>query len=191
MTDIPAPIPQIHNIVSTAQIHCEERLDLERLHKLIPFSSFNRKKFAAVTIRYCNPDSTILLFTSGKLVVTGSKTKTEAILTTYYICKLLRSLCTGQSFHVVAFQIQNIVAHVDIKIAHPKILNIRALYERHHMYCTYQRHLFPGLILRWPQISIVVLCFFSGKIILTGAKQDRDIFTGWDYIWTILRDYIN
>lgn len=184
------PYPIIHNIVSTAQIQCHMKLDLERLHRLIPFSSFNRKKFAAVTIRCTNPESTTLLFTSGKLVVTGSKSKTEAILTTYHICNILRTVCTGQTFHVIAFQIQNIVAHVNINIKPPKMLNIKALYERYHMYCTYQRHLFPGLILRWPDVSVVVLCFFSGKIILTGAKRDCDVYSGWTFVWSILKEYI-
>lgn len=48
-------------------------IDLDRIFSLIPCSHYNRKKFAAITIRISEPTVTALLFTSGRLVITGSK----------------------------------------------------------------------------------------------------------------------
>ena len=51
----------------------------------------------------------IYRFTSGKLVITGSKSSSEALLSAYHVSRLLRRVCVGQKFNVVDYQIQNIV----------------------------------------------------------------------------------
>ena len=51
----------------------------------------------------------IYRFTSGKLVITGSKSSSEALLSAFHVCRLLRRVCVGQKFQVVAYDIQNIV----------------------------------------------------------------------------------
>jgi hypothetical protein len=67
------PIPQCHNIVSTSQIlTSQSSINLQRLADLYPFTTYDRKRFAAITIRLANPHCTCLLFGSGKLVITGS-----------------------------------------------------------------------------------------------------------------------
>lgn len=67
------PIPQCHNIVSTSQITTSQSsINLQRIADLYPFTTYDRKRFAAITIRLSNPHCTCLLFGSGKLVITGS-----------------------------------------------------------------------------------------------------------------------
>ena len=69
----PFPVPQCHNIVSTSQIVTSQAsINLQRLADLYPFTTYDRKRFAAITIRLANPHCTCLLFGSGKLVITGS-----------------------------------------------------------------------------------------------------------------------
>ena len=68
-----------------------------------------RRKFAAVTIRLTRPTTTILLFTSGKLVITGSKSASESLLAAYHVSRLLKRVCVGQQFRCIAFNIQNVV----------------------------------------------------------------------------------
>jgi TATA-box binding protein (TBP) (component of TFIID and TFIIIB) len=63
---------------------------------------------------------------------------------------------------MVYLQVGN--AELDVKDGH--ILDIEALYDRFHIYSTYQKHIFPGLIFRWPGVSVVVLMFYSGKVML-------------------------
>jgi transcription initiation factor TFIID TATA-box-binding protein len=184
------PVPFIHNMVCTAQIQISTPLQLDRLSQIFRFSSFNRRKFAAVTLRLVRPNCTILLFTSGKLVITGSKSASEALLSAFHVRRLLRRVCVGQVFRVINFQIQNVVAHAELDVREREILDIEALYERYHVYSTYQRcvvrslaggfcesslmrpscvcvlprNVFPGLIFRWPSVAVVVLMFFSGKV---------------------------
>ncbi len=67
------PIPQCHNIVSTSQISTSQPgINLQRIADLYPFTTYGRKRFAAITIRLSDPHCTCLLFGSGKLVITGS-----------------------------------------------------------------------------------------------------------------------
>ena len=188
--DVFKPIPFIHNIVATAQIQTSAPLHLDRLKQIFRFSSFNRRKFAAVTLRLVRPNCTILLFTSGKLVITGSKSFSEALLSAYRIRALLRRTCVGQQFTITGFEIQNVVSHCELVVGEGEILYIEALYERYHIYSTYQSHIFPGLIFRYPNLKVVALMFFSGKVVLTGAKSLNDIDEGWDVIFSLLKSYV-
>ena len=65
----------------------------------------------------------------------------------------------------------------------------------------------PGLIFRWPGVSVVVLMFFSGKVsdiywadcgfltdplqvVLTGARSIADIEEGWRVIWLLIKQFV-
>jgi transcription initiation factor TFIID TATA-box-binding protein len=184
------PTPFIHNIVATAQIDTPTPLQLDRLKQIFRFSSFNRRKFAAVTLRLVRPNCTILLFTSGKLVITGSKSSAEALLSVYRVRQLLREACVGQRFLTTGFEIQNVVSHCELTVQDGEILDIEAIYERHHIYSTYQSHIFPGLIFRYPNLKVVALMFFSGKVVLTGARSLQDINDGWEVIFALVKPYV-
>ena len=74
------PVPTIHNIVSTSQIKSDTPINLQALALLLPYSFYDRQRFAAITIRLKSPDCTTLLFSSGKLVVTGGRNWFECVL---------------------------------------------------------------------------------------------------------------
>ena len=64
----------VHNMVSTSILLSSEMpINLSLLAMLLPCSTYDRRRFAAITIRLDNPRCTALLFTSGKLVITGVK----------------------------------------------------------------------------------------------------------------------
>ena len=98
-------------------------------------------------------------------------------------------MCTGQRFSVTGFEIQNVVSHCELDVAEGEILNIEALYERYHIYSTYQSHIFPGLIFRYPNLRVVALMFFSGKVVLTGGKVRNEIYTAFDLIYPVLQEF--
>ena len=91
--DNATPIPVCHNIVSTSQIITSmKEIDLQRLASLFPFTSYDRKRFAAITIRLANPHCTCLLFGSGKLVITGSTSFHACIVASQTITEMLREV---------------------------------------------------------------------------------------------------
>lgn len=185
------PPAVIHNIVSTSLIQASTMpIDLATLALLLPCSCYDRRKFAAITIRIDNPKCTALLFTSGKLVVTGVKSWFECLLAAIMIARLLRRVLLGNSYTIVNCDVQNIVAHTELPLTGAQSLNIQAMYENLAMECTYQPTMFPGLIYRPVNAPVVLLLFYSGKIVLTGGKTVKDISGGWEGLWLVVKQYI-
>lgn len=67
-TNKPHTRPCTHNIVSTVHVRTNmPKIDLEVIAQSFRNSSYDRKRFAAITIRIANPKITALLFSSGEL----------------------------------------------------------------------------------------------------------------------------
>lgn len=190
VVDTEAPIPLCHNIVSTTQIQCKERIDidLQRLAMLFPCSTYDRKRFAAITIRLSAPQCTCLLFGSGKLVITGSTCYHACIMAAHTVSSMLRTAMPDKDFRVRSCTIQNIVAHVELQRGHT--IDLPALYARFCECATYQKAIFPGLVLRLPGAPIVVLVFSSGRIVCTGGRSYEDIQHGFASIYQVLKQHI-
>ncbi len=185
-----SPIPQCHNIVSTSQILTSQTcINLQRLADVFPFTTYDRKRFAAITIRLANPHCTCLLFGSGKLVITGSTSFSACVVASHEVTKILREASPRDWFEVKTCVIQNIVAHVEL----PKgsTIDLLRLYSAFCECSTYQRTIFPGLVLRPPQSPIVLLIFTSGRIVCTGGRSYDDIYYGFSSIFETLKSYIH
>lgn len=183
------PKPQIHNVVATIQIQCKP-IDIAKLSKLLPYSTYDKSKFAAITIRLADPVCTCLLFTSGKLVVTGASSWNEGLLTAFCIRDILKSLYYNDSFKIISFDVQNIVAHVDIPLLSGQKLDLDKFYNENSKEITYQKNMFPGLIFRAIGEDVVLLCFNSGKVVVTGGKSVKNINNGWKNLWPRVQKYI-
>lgn len=183
------PIPKIHNVVATIQIECNP-IDISKLNKVLPYSTYDKSKFAAITIRLADPVCTCLLFTSGKLVVTGASSWNEGLLTAYCIRDILKKVYPYEKFIISSYDVQNIVAHVDIPMQIGQKLDLDKFYSEHCKEITYQKNMFPGLIFRAINQSVVLLCFNSGKIVVTGGKSTSNIYDGWQALWPRIKQYI-
>jgi hypothetical protein len=64
------------------------------------------------------------------------------------------------------------------------------MYTRLNLHCTYQKNMFPGLIYRPHASPVVLLCFFSGKIVITGGRTERDVTEGWRRLWPTIRVFV-
>jgi transcription initiation factor TFIID TATA-box-binding protein len=185
------PITLVDNIVGTAEIVCSIRpIDLQFVAACMPNSHYDRKRFAAITLRVCSPMCTALLFTSGKLVLTGTTTRSECLMAALELVRLLRQYMRGLDFFVNGVSIQNVVAHVELGIPTGGKLDIARMYSQHCEFCTYQSSMFPGLSYRPDNSPVVLLCFFSGRIVITGGRCERDIKEGWRKLWPVIRQYI-
>ena len=183
------PEPTIHNIVSTSQIHSNQPIDLTALALLVPYSFYDKQRFAAITIRLRSPDCTTLLFGSGKLVVTGGRNWHECVLASLHVCRLLRDAFPSRPFSLVNCEIQNIVAHVELPVGEG-MLDLQSMYGKLELNCMYQRTMFPGLVYRPESSPVVLLCFYSGKIVITGGKTVRDVHDGWKKLWPTVRVFM-
>lgn len=185
------PAAVIHNIVATTQITSSALpLDLQHIADVLPNSHYDRQRFAAITIRMRAPTCTALLFTSGKLVLTGCRGWNECVLASMHVVRMLRRYLPFVEFSVVDSTIQNIVAHVALELPPGVRLDVEQMYDAYSVLCTYQPQLFPGLIYRPDNSPIVLICFHSGNIVVTGGKCIADIDLGWRRLWPTVQRFV-
>lgn len=185
-----APVAQIHNLVGTSMIESSvSPLRLDIIARLLPSFQYDKQKFAAITIRLSQPYCTCLLFTSGKMVLTGCRSFLECVLASHEIVRLLRRNVVGCRFRLLSCVIQNIVANVDLALQ-DTVLNLDRIYSENNIFVTFQKSMFPGLIYRPPGSPVVLLLFQSGKVVITGGKSTKDVVNGWQSLWPFVRQYI-
>jgi len=181
-------VPRTHNMVSTTHIkNVSGKIDLCMIAESIPNSSYDRKKFAAITIRIDRPKTTALLFSSGKLVITGAVSKQMAISAIRSVICMLKRVFECDHIYYTDHTIQNIVCNV--RVPGLKSINIKQIHADHSAFSTYQPTIFPGLILRPDKSPIVLLIFKSSRIVVTGARTYKDIIDGFKNILPLLREY--
>jgi len=174
--------PIIQNVVATCNLGC--KLDLKQINMRARNSEYNPKRFAAIIMRIREPKTTALVFSSGKIVVTGARTEKLAHLAARKYARIIQKL----GFKDVAFKefkIQNIVGSCDVKFP----VRLEGLAYKHEDFSSYEPELFPGLIYRMVNPKVVLLVFVSGKVVLTGAKSRDDIFEAFDLIYPVLLNF--
>ena len=183
---------QVHNLVGTCKVvNNMSSLNLQAVSDMLPNAVFEKQKFAAITIRLGKPTCTVLLFTSGKMVLTGCKSLLDCILASKIVADLLRKVFPGNDFKLDMIKIQNIVGNALVHMKQNEELDLPRFYIDFNIFCTYQPNMFPGLIYRPTALPIVLLIFFSGKVVITGAKNMRDVYSGWTAIFLLLQQYIS
>lgn len=173
-------MPELQNIVSTANLGI--KLDLRKIALNCRNAEYNPKRFAAVIIRIRDPKTTALIFSSGKMVITGAKSEEKSETAARMYAKMIKKV-GNDKVKMQEFKIQNIVGSCDVRFP----ISLESLNTGHSTYSTYEPELFPGLIYRMIKPKIVLLIFASGKIVLTGAKTRDDIELAFNQIYSVLR----
>ncbi|XP_014249253.1 TATA-box-binding protein 2-like [Cimex lectularius] len=175
------PTPKIQNVVCTVNLDCN--LDLQKINFRTRNSEYNPKRFCGVVMRLVNPRSTALIFSSGKIVVTGVKHEEHAVLACRKYARIIQKL--GFPVKFINFKIHNMVATCDLRFP----LRLENLHQIHGQFSSYEPELFPALIYRMVKPRIVILIFVNGKLVVTGAKNRSDIHEGLDNMFPILKSF--
>lgn len=180
-------VPATHNMVTTMHIGSRSEIDLETIFQCLQNSSYDKQRFAAITIRIAYPKTTALLFSSGKLVITGSVSRHMSINATNAVMCTLERMFPCERFSRKNYSIQNIVCSVHV----PGLsgINIKEMYKKIPENTTYQQSIFPGLIMRPPKRPIVLLIFKTGRIVVTGAQNYEEVFHGFDGMLEQLEEF--
>jgi transcription initiation factor TFIID TATA-box-binding protein len=91
----------------------------------------------------------------------------------------------GERLSFMEFTTQNIVSSVDLKIP----LQLHLMQASNTSEMAWENRKFPGLIWRDGASKLVLLCFRSGRVILTGAKSRKQIDQEWGRLWSILMKF--
>lgn len=155
---------KIENVVGTVVVEIDEKIDLNQIARRQPDVEYNPERFPGLVMRIEKPRATILIFSTGKMVVTGLRKASESDKVVQKVIKNIKK--AGIDVRNPVITIQNIVASGDL---HTNIdLNMAAIVME---YAMYEPEVFPGLIYRMQDPKTVFLIFSTGRIVCTGAKE--------------------
>jgi transcription initiation factor TFIID TATA-box-binding protein len=159
---------KINNIVATAELDINEKIDLVKIARKLDNAEYFPERFPGLIYRQYHPRSTFLIFSSGKVVITGLELVDDADIAVKKLFKKIKKF--GVKLSEPKIQIQNIVANGDL---HSFIdLNKVVLMMEHIMY---EPEVFPGLIYNMKDPRAVFLLFSTGKYVCTGVKKEEKL----------------
>jgi transcription initiation factor TFIID TATA-box-binding protein len=163
----------IVNVVASTKL--ADAFDLLKIEAELKGAEYNKEKFPGLIYRVKAPKAAFLIFTSGKVVCTGSKNVEDVRTVIATLAKKLKSI----GFEMIDMQpeihVQNIVASADLK----SDLNLNAVALGLGLEnIEYEPEQFPGLVYRIKVPKVVVLIFSSGKLVITGGKSPEDCEEG-------------
>jgi transcription initiation factor TFIID TATA-box-binding protein len=167
MVNVKDPIC-IQNVVASSSL--DQKIDLNAVVTGNPDVEYDPSKFPGLIYKIKRPRSSILIFRTGKMVCTGTRSAKEAIKAINKVVNELKKsgiVIVGKP----KTEIVNIVSSGDLC----GVIDLeRTAYELERT--MYEPEQFPGLIYRVDEPKVVFLLFASGKIVCTGAKKQEDIY---------------
>jgi len=169
---------EIQNVVAVASL--DQKMDLLAILKIFRNVEYRPKRFPGLVFKLKKPKTATLIFRSGKMVCTGAKSEKLAISA---LRKVVRELKKA-GFIIKGIQkieIVNIVGtadvggDVDLEAAADVLNNVM-----------YEPEQFPGMIYRMEEPKVVLLIFRSGKMVITGAKREKQVNEAAEKINSIL-----
>ena len=155
---------KIQNVVATVVMEITEKIDLTKISRKYEDVEYNPERFPGLIMRIKEPKATFLIFTTGKMVITGLRRADEASAGVKKVIQNIKE--AGINVSNPEITIQNIVASGDL---HTYIdLNMAAIIMENVMY---EPEVFPGVIYRMGDPKTVFLLFSTGKVVCAGAKN--------------------
>jgi transcription initiation factor TFIID TATA-box-binding protein len=158
---------KIQNIVATASLG--KPVPLTKLARTQPNTEYNPETFPGLVLRVKEPKSAVLVFSSGNLVCTGTKSTTQVKQVIEAVIKQLKKINVNITT-VPKITVQNIVASgtIDLKLN----LNFLALEMEN---TEYEPEQFPGLVYKLIEPTATFLLFSNGKLVCTGTKNKQQL----------------
>jgi transcription initiation factor TFIID TATA-box-binding protein len=158
---------KIENVVAFTSLNIN--ISLSKMVSTVENAEYEPEQFPGLVYRHTNPKSAALIFSSGKIVCTGTKSIDMA----KEAMKKVVGKIKESGFKVpdkYPIQVENIVASARIE-AKLNLEDIAFSLEN----AEYEPEQFPGLVYRISDPRVAFLLFRSGKIICTGAQSEEDI----------------
>ncbi|MFH0929189.1 MAG: TATA-box-binding protein [Candidatus Aenigmatarchaeota archaeon] len=171
---------KIQNIVACASLGI--KINLDKVTSLIDNTEYEPNQFPGLVMRLKQPKAAALIFSSGKIVCTGTKSPKEAKIAIAKVVKKIRGIGfkAPENYKV---NLVNIVVStkLDLKI---NLNQIAFSLEN----TEYEPNQFPGLVYRMRDPKVTFLLFGSGSIICTGAKNVADVKRSIEKLYKNLKE---
>ncbi|KAK4169708.1 TATA-box-binding protein [Cladorrhinum sp. PSN259] len=175
------PLPTIQNVVATVNLDC--RIDLKLLGQHARNVEYKPSRFSALIMRIRDPRTTSLVFASGKLVLTGAKSEALARLATRKHARAIQK--AGFNAQFKEFKVQNFVGSA----ATGFYVRLEGIASEFYQFARYEPEVFPGLVFKRAGWPVSCLVFANGKVVLTGAKTEEQVFDTFVRLYPILLDF--
>jgi len=158
---------KVQNIVATTSLG--KPIPLTKLARVQSNTEYNPEQFPGLVLRIKKPKSAVLVFSSGNLVCTGTKSVAqvkeviEAVIK--HIAKIGIKITDKPKITV-----QNIVASGSINLS----LNLNTLALQLEN-TEYEPEQFPGLVYKLVDPPATFLLFSNGKLVCTGTKNKQQL----------------
>ena len=180
MLAVTKPVIEIVNVVASASV--DQKLDLYKIQKKFPDTEYHPEQFPGLVFRLRNPKTAILIFSTGNMVCTGSKSEELARKAVKTVVQKLRKGGIKIKKDAVV-TVQNIVSSINLggRVHLEKAARTlpRSMYEPEQ---------FPGVIHRMLDPKTVILIFASGKLVCTGAKTEKDVYRSVNNLHNMLEE---
>ena len=158
---------KVQNIVATTSLG--EDVSLTKLARTQPNTEYNPDTFPGLVLRVKKPKSAVLVFSSGNLVCTGTKSIAQVKEVVEQVVKQLAKI--GVKVKIKPkITVQNIVASGAISL--DLNLNTLALELEN---TEYEPEQFPGLVYKLEDPTATFLLFSNGKLVCTGTKNKAQL----------------
>jgi transcription initiation factor TFIID TATA-box-binding protein len=158
---------KIQNIVATASLG--KPVPLTKLARTNPNTEYNPETFPGLVLRIKVPKSAVLVFSSGNLVCTGTKSVYQVREVINEVIKQLKKVNVKVTTKP-KITVHNIVASGEINL---KLnLNFLALEMEN---TEYEPEQFPGLVYKLIEPNATFLLFSNGKLVCTGTKNKQEL----------------
>ena len=158
---------KIQNIVATTSLG--KPVSLTQLAKTQSNTEYNPEQFPGLVLRIKEPKSAVLVFSSGNLVCTGTKSVAQVKEVIMQVIKQLAKIGVKIT-DKPKITVQNIVASGSIK------LNLNLNYLALELGNTeYEPEQFPGLVYKLVDPTATFLLFSNGKLVCTGTKNKQQL----------------
>ena len=154
---------KVQNIVATTSLG--KSVSLTKLARTQSNTEYNPEQFPGLVLRVKKPKSAVLVFSSGNLVCTGTKSIGQVKQVIAQVIKQLRRINVRVT-EKPKVNVQNIVASGSINMA--LNLNLLALELQN---TEYEPEQFPGLVYKLEEPTATFLLFSNGKLVCTGTKN--------------------
>ncbi len=158
---------KVQNIVATTSLNVP--VSLTKLARSQSNTEYNPETFPGLVLRIKKPKSAVLVFSSGNLVCTGTKSIEQVKEVITQVIKQLRKINVKVK-DKPKINVQNIVASGSIDLM--LNLNLLALELEN---TEYEPEQFPGLVYKLVEPTATFLLFTNGKLVCTGTKNRQQL----------------
>jgi len=162
----------LQNFVVKSLLPIKEPLDLSFLKNKLNNSQYDSNRFPGLFLRFANPKCVVIIFRNGKLILTGLKSSDNIELV---LKKLILKFDKIETIKILKEQLETEIVNIVVTANLYRKINLDAAIVMLSN-AIYEPEVFPGLIYKSDlPVKSVFLIFSTGKIVLTGIRDEKVI----------------